>query len=373
MERSVTRHLVVSAVNFSEGGPLTILRECLQAARASLPVEWEITAIVHDRRLIDIQGVRLLEFPDSKRSWLRRLYYEFWHFERLSKQLRPDVWFSLHDISPRVVAGRRVVYCHNASPFSRMPLRNLPLDPTQFLFTLFYGYLYRINIHKNDLIIVQQDWMRQAFRRLYGVKNVAVAYPICAALPVQEASTDSRCDVFLYPSLPRVSKNFEVLCEAAELLRQKVGASFEVRLTVAGQENPYAARLYRRYGASLVVKFIGRQSPAEMAAQYRQAGTVVFPSLLESWGLPISEGKMWRKTLLLADLPYAHEALGSYDCAAFFDPYDPAALAHLMAEVLDGKPRVQPHSIPPVAGPFAADWESLLRLVIGESFQTVQP
>lgn len=363
----MTKRLIVSAVNFSEGGPLTVLRECLRAARASLPAEWEIIALVHDRRLIDTPGIRLLEFPDSKRSWLRRLQHEFWHFERLSRQLKPDVWFSLHDISPRVVAGRRVVYCHNASPFGRMRLRDIPLDPTQFLFTLLYGHLYRINIHKNDLIIVQQDWMRQAFRRIYGVKSVAVAYPVGAAQPMQETSTDSRHDVFLYPSLPRVFKNFEVLCQAAELLRQRIGARFEVRLTVSGQENRYARRLQRLYGGSPVVKFIGRQSPAEMAAQYRQAGTIVFPSLLESWGLPISEGKMWRKTLLLADLPYAHEALGSYDRAAFFDPHAPAALAQLMEDILEGRFRAQPHSAPPVAAPFAADWESLLRLIVAQS------
>jgi glycosyltransferase involved in cell wall biosynthesis len=360
----MTRRLVISAVNFSEGGPLTVLRECIQAARAELSSEWEIIALVHDRNLIETAGVRLLEFPDSKRSWLRRLYHEFVLFARLSRELRPDVWFSLHDITPRVIARRRVVYCHNASPFYRMPLSYVRLDPTQFLFSNFYGHLYRINIRQNDLIVVQQDWMRQEFRRLYGVENIAVAHPVVAKSLLQAGDVEARREVFLYPALPRVFKNVEVLGTAAEILLERIGPLFEVRLTMSGDENPYARYLYRKFGASPVVKFIGRQNAAQMAAQYKQAGAIVMASLLESWGLPISEGKMWLKPLLLADLPYAHEALGEYEFAAFFSPQDPSELAELMYQHLQGTLRFHPHSTQTPDAPFAPDWPSLIKMVV---------
>jgi hypothetical protein len=54
----MTRRLVVSAVNFTEGGPLTALRQCLASAARTLVPGWEIVALVHDRKLFATEGVR---------------------------------------------------------------------------------------------------------------------------------------------------------------------------------------------------------------------------------------------------------------------------------------------------------------------------
>lgn len=368
----MTKRLVVSAVNFSEGGPLTALRDCLAAAAHSLASEWEIIALVHDRTLFDTGRVQYIEFPDAKRSWLRRIHLEYWRFSTLSRQLKPDVWFSLHDMTPRVNVPRQVVYCHNPSPFYRPRLREALWEPKFFLFTLFYRFLYRINIHANDLVVVQQDWIRDAFRRRYGVRHVVVAHPVTQQTPSHEKMAfPERPGAFLYPAIPRVFKNFEVLCEAAQILRQRLGDGFEVRLTLSGEESRYAAYLTRRYADSPVIRFIGRQSKEQMMQQYQEATAVVFPSRLETWGLPISEAKRWGKPLLVADLPYAHETVGRYDGASFFDPLAPDQLADLMEAHLRGVLHPCPHEQAPIAQPFAANWEDLLRLVVGETEDSV--
>lgn len=363
----MTKRLVVSAVNFTEGGPLTALRDCLAAATRTLAPEWEIIALVHDRKLFATDGVRYIEFPDAKRSWLRRMHHEFWKFDALSRQLKPDVWLSLHDISPRVEAPRQVVYCHNPSPFYRPRLREATWEPDFFLFTLFYRYLYRINIHANDLVVVQQDWIRKAFQRMYGVGHVVVAHPVNTEQSIQPRELASvRAGVFLYPALPRVFKNFELLCEAAQILERRVGNTFEVRLTVSGEESRYAAYLKRRFVGSSVIRFIGLQSTEEMTQQYRDASAIVFPSRLETWGLPISEAKCWGKPVLVADLPYAHETVGAYERASFFDPSAPSQLADLMEAHLRGVLQPRPHEQFPPAPPFAENWEDLLRMVVGD-------
>lgn len=364
----MTKRLVVSAVNLSEGGPLTALRECLEAAASALAPEWEVIALVHDRGLFSTRGIHYIEFPDAKGSWLRRLWYEFGRFNGLCRQLQPNVWLSLHDISPRIDVPRQVVYCHNPSPFYRPSLREGVWDPRFFLFTLFYRYLYRINIHANDLVVVQQDWIRKAFRRLYGVSRVAVAHPVGfgAGRASQPPSPPSVPGVFLYPALPRVFKNFELLCEAAQILEQRVGNVFEVRLTIKGDESKYASYLKRRFSGLSVIRFIGRQSTDEMNRQYHDASAVVFPSRLETWGLPISEAKFWGKPLLVADLPYAHETVGDYDRVSFFDPTDAGELADLMEAHIRGVLRPRPHAQPAPAEPFARSWEDLLRMVVGD-------
>jgi len=366
MAEGIVRRLVVSAVNFTEGGPLSAFRDCLSVAASSLSDEWEIIALVHDRSLFDIPRVTFIEFSRSKRSWLCRLYHEFWTFDALSRKLNPDVWFSLHDISPRVHARKRVVYCHNPSPFYHPHIRESVWDPKFFLFTLLYRYLYRINIHSNDFVIVQQDWIRKAFQRMYGISDVVVAHPVMTELPRDAQIIKSVGNVFFYPALPRVFKNFEVICDAAEILCKRIGNIFEVRLTISGSESRYTAYLKRRYAEVPVIRFIGLQSKEEMKTQYQEASVLVFPSKLETWGLPISEAIGWRKPLLVADLPYAHETVGAYAHVNYFDPQNPVQLAELMDAHLKGTLCPQAKGYVSIAEPFAANWEELIRLVVAE-------
>jgi glycosyltransferase involved in cell wall biosynthesis len=357
--------VVVSAVNFSEGGPLTVLIDCLESAAQALRPEWEIVALVHDCKLIQNQHVRCLEFPESKRSWLVRLLLEWFRFKALSRELKPDLWFSLHDITPRVDVRRQVVYCHNPSPFYRLSLREASLEPKLLLFNWFYAYLYRVNIGRNHAVVVQQEWLRAEFQRRYAHPNVVVAHPAIHALGhhQQVQSVPSGKTVLLYPALPRVFKNFEVLCEAAARLPEIVQSQIEIRLTLDGTENRYARSVVRRYGNQPVLRFIGRQSRAEMARHYAECAAVLFPSRLETWGLPITEAKALGKSLLVADLPYAHETVGSYDRVVFLPAADSDAWAKAIGVVASGNSLLAGAVQADPARPFAKDWPQLWRLL----------
>jgi glycosyltransferase involved in cell wall biosynthesis len=361
---AIKKRLVVSAVNFTEGGPFTVLRDCLTTASDCLSNEWEIIALVHDRRLFDLPRVQFIEFPQAKRSWLKRLYLEFWQFNTLSRQIKPDVWLSLHDISPLINVPRQIVYCHNPSPFYQPRLIDIWWEPSFVLMTLFYKYLYRLNIHANDLIVVQQDWIRRTFQTLYHVNNVVVAQPVVIDLDQNIKNIQGKAGVFVYPALPRVFKNFEVLCEAAKLLYQQVGNTFEVRLTLSGSESRYAGYLKAHYGEIPVIRFIGRQTTEQMAINYQEAMALVFPSRVETWGLPISEAKSYGKPIIIADLPYAHESVGNYDKAVFFDPLDSKQLAETMWNVMQGTHEYAIHTQAKIPKPFASNWEILMRMVV---------
>ncbi|MGZ5029197.1 MAG: glycosyltransferase [Methylobacter sp.] len=356
--------IVVSAVNFTEGGPLTVLRECLASAAAVLPVEWELVALVHCADLIHEPRVRLISIPSSKKSWLHRLYWEWFGFRRISRELKPTLWLSLHDITPRVSVMRQAVYCHNPSPFYRISLREALLDLKFLMFNQLYSLLYCVFINRNYCVIVQQEWLRAEFRRRMVQLPVVVAYPSLRADEHPCAPTLGSTFVFLYPALPRVFKNIETLCKAAQLLVSRGVSGFEVRLTLDGSENRYAHWLLRKFGATTQVRFIGRQTKDEMAMQYREASAVVFPSKLETWGLPITEAKAQRRPLLVADLPYARETVGTYDFVSFFPALSAEALADLMQSMIEQtwQPTGNHHSDP--EAPFAPDWASLWKILI---------
>lgn len=351
--------IVVSAVNFTEGGPLTVLRECLASAVAVLPADFEIVALVNRADLINEPRVRLISIPSSKKSWFHRLYWEWFGFMRISRELKPALWLSLHDITPRVSAARQAVYCHNPSPFYRIGLREALMEPTFLMFNRFYALLYRVFIRRNYCVIVQQNWLRDEFIKRMGQLPIVVAHP---SMPtIEKASTRATGSkfVFIYPALPRVFKNIETLCEAAQILASRGINGFEVRLTLDGAENRYARWLRNRFGDTAQVRFIGRQTKDQMTAHYGDASAVVFPSKLETWGLPITEAKAQRRPLLVADLPYARETVGNYDLVSFFPADSPEALADLMQSMVakTWQPAGNHHADP--VSPFAPDWASL--------------
>ncbi len=360
MELKISKlRIVISAVNLIEGGTLTVLRECLASAVAVLPAECEIVVLVNRADLISEPRIRLISIPSAKKSWFRRLYWEWFGFMRISRELKPALWLSLHDITPRVSATRQAVYCHNPSPFYRIGLREALQEPKFLMFNQLYALLYRVFIRRNYCIIVQQDWLRAEFRRRMGQIPVVVAYPSLQAVEGPVAPTTGTEFVFIYPALPRVFKNIETLCEAAKILDSRGVSGFEVRLTLDGSENRYARWLRRKFGETAQVRFIGRQTKDEMAMQYREASAVVFPSKLETWGLPITEGKAHGLPLLVADLPYARVTVGTYDRVSFFPAESSDALADLMQSMIEQtwNPTGNHHSYPDA--PFAPDWASL--------------
>lgn len=165
--------------------------------------------------------------------------------------------------------------------------------------------------------------------------------------------------VFIYPALPRVFKNIETLCQAAQTLVSRGISGFEVRLTLDGSENRYARWLQNRFGATAQIRFIGRQTKDEMSTHYCEASAVIFPSKLETWGLPITEAKAQRLPLLVADLPYARETVGTYDLVSFFPVESTDALADLMQSMIEQTWQPTGNYCSNPEAPFASDWASM--------------
>jgi glycosyltransferase involved in cell wall biosynthesis len=373
MEKDInTFRIVVSAVNFTEGGPLTVLRDCLATAAAHLPENYELIALVHRSELINEPRVRLIPIPSAKKSWFHRLYWEWFGFSRISRKLKPSLWLALHDITPIVSAARQVVYCHNPSPFYRISLREALMEPKFLIFNQLYAILYRVFIRRNYCIVVQQEWLRAEFRKRMGHwLPVVVAHPSLRS-PERHRTGSAFPSVFtiIYPALPRPFKNIEILGKAAQILATRGVEHFEVRLTLDGTENRYARWLLRQFGQTAQVRFIGRQTKDEMAAQYQEVSAMVFPSKLETWGLPISEAKALRLPLLVADLPYARETVGSYDRVSFFPHESADALADLIQSMIEETWHPTGNNSSRVNDPFAPNWESLWD-ILTDGLQTV--
>lgn len=333
--------IIVSAVNLVEGGPLTILQSCLETlSEYAYKNPLKIYALVHNKDLCPYPNINYIEIPWAKQNWLKRVYCEYFYFKKLSNHLQPDMWLSLHDITPSVNAKIRAVYCHNSTPFYNSGLSLIKYNYKEFLFSLLYRYLYQINIKKNAYVIVQQNWLRDEFCSMFNLD----AKRVIVALPNHQNELETHINhrehdvcTFFYPAFPRTFKNFEVICKACSILEQEGVDKFRVVLTLQGDENKYAQDIFNRYSNLKRIEFCGLLSRERVLNFYEETDCLLFPSKLETWGLPISEFMSYEKPMLISDLPYAHETAAGAKYVNFFNPTSPDELAQKMKDVINNE------------------------------------
>ncbi|UZJ65711.1 glycosyltransferase [Sphingobacterium sp. KU25419] len=223
--------------------------------------------------------------------------------------------------------------------------------------------------------MVQQDWFRKAMRDMFNIpaSRIIVAPPAKNGIEVLRTAKPNERYSFLFAGSPNSHKNFEIICQAVEqLITKEAIDQFDVYITVKGDENKYAKWLYERWGTRFKnIHFIGFITKQELLGYYARCQCLIFPSKVETWGLPISEFAAYNKPMLLADLPYTKETAGGSQQVAFFDPNDASTLALHMTSLIQGDlTRLSPVAPTTITSPVAYDWSSLFQILLASNTTT---
>jgi alpha-1,3-rhamnosyl/mannosyltransferase len=141
------------------------------------------------------------------------------------------------------------------------------------------------------------------------------AIPIAVEAPFTPEGPSAEGDYVLSVGTLEPRKNLARVVEAA----QRAGAE----LRVVGAEG---------WGGVKVDGWIGRVSDEELAALYRGARCVVYPSLYEGFGLPVLEAMACGTPVVTSRGGATEEVAG--DAAVLVDPLDTAAIAAGIQEAL---------------------------------------
>ena len=120
---------------------------------------------------------------------------------------------------------------------------------------------------------------------------------------------------FIFISLVRPFKNFEVICEAVRILNKKHPDGFEVVLTLNGTENRYAKWLYNKYKDTKNIRFTGLIPHEKIDEYYQISDCMIFPSKLRPGGCQFPNTPL-TTAHIAADLPYAYETAAGHDLTA---------------------------------------------------------
>jgi glycosyltransferase involved in cell wall biosynthesis len=325
------KKIIFSAINVTSGGPLTILHRFIEFAAIHLATEYEVWFLIKDRSCLnrDYAGIHVMEFRNSQRTFLHKLYYEYIYFKKLSRSKKPYLWFSLNDCSPNVEAEVRSVYIHNATPLYQFSLLDFRFPSRVLIQKYYYSFFLRTNLRKNAFVVVQQQFMKDFVLRKLRFpeeKRVLVNRPVfsiddTSVMPVGSEETRGSSAFLIYPTKPEVYKNVHRLTDAViRLIEQESFFDFTLWLTLTGHENRYSRFIAKSCEQFPQIVFKGALSFPVLMGHVQASDVMVFPSKLETWGLPLSEAAYFGKWIVASDLPYARETLKHYSKVFYFDP-----------------------------------------------------
>ncbi len=273
-----------------------------------------------------------------------------WLYRELPRRLRAagaDVLFSVANIAAPGGGVPNVVYLHQALAFPDPGAPRGPLGRRIRLLTL--RYLILLGARKSESIVVQtEDMKRRLGNYDAGLPGRTRVIPGCVSASEgdEEIRESKRAEIdesgwpcLLYVAAATIQKNHAALLRAMPAIAARFP---EVRLLLTLDEGSdpggreYVTNL-RQLTAELGIRrhvvWMGGLRRPEVRYALAKASLAVFPSLEESFGIPLAEAIVAGCPLAASDLAYAHEVAGS--AAVYFDPTDPNSIASVAIATLE--------------------------------------
>ncbi len=295
----------------------------------------------------DVTGAR---FPESLPG---KLIHPLWRSKLVTSQLRRDGIQVYHGLSHELPSGlsragiRSVVSMHDLI-FMRYPELYPVLD------RFFYQKKYRRAVQEADLAVAISEQTRRDLIDYFEVPawKIRVVGQSCdpafgeyslsaipgansVPLPADIRVPESGFVIAAGSLTPR--KNWDGLVRALSVTRER---GYDIPLVAVGTGNSKYARSLPALAASLGVSvvWINRHIPSrELAALYRRASALVYPSLFEGFGIPILEALTTGIPVVTSTGSCFGEAGGA--AALYADPRSAEDLADKIIQVLDTRTR----------------------------------
>lgn len=325
--------ILVYDVAADSGGAATVLRSFYEEFRQDTENEYLFVLSVYE--LPETEHIRVLNFPWVKKSPLHRLYFDHFAAHKLVKQYRIDKVLSLQNIELPHAGVPQTVYEHNALPFAEYKFKPWeafrPWYSQQLL-----GRMMKKSIRRAEKVMVQTNWMKEAIVRQCRIpaSKVEIKFPPVEMLDTMPYHLDKDRPVFFYPANASAYKNHGTFLKACVRLKEKGYESYEVIWTVTGEENE-GIRGIRKEAEErkLPIQFRGPMTRRALFDLYASS-VLVFPSYIETIGLPLMEARSAGAWILAADCLYARDLVGDYERAAFFGMFDSEKLSRMMEKWL---------------------------------------
>lgn len=321
--------VVVNATALDASGALSILRQFV----ANIPddgTKWTVFISPVVDIPCDNTNIRI-EKIEGVKGLARRFFWDTFGLKKWLKahNITPSACISLQNTGFRAgnKSTKHFIYFHNSLPFSKQCWNPFKKQERPLWF---YKHIYpcfvKLYLRKRTRVYVQLDYIKQGFinRFHHSSDEIKVFTPdvtLKTSLRPNITLEHDSINLF-YPATPLFYKNHRVVAEAVNQSPAKIKF-----YTTTSEQN---------LGSDSAVQ-LGLLQASEVQWMYRHCDALVFPSYIETFGLPLIEAALTGMPVLAADLPYAREVLAGYEGARFIPHDKPEAWKDAILSLEKGK------------------------------------
>lgn len=205
----------------------------------------------------------------------------------------------------------------------------------QLKYYLKYLYIKKKN-YKSYIWIVQTSFMKDLLVKDMTNKNQKVLILPFFSLDkflIHERSPNNVVK-YLYVADGQVQKNHDYLFKVWEALLQEYNIKPKLFLTIANSVEQVSQALNNALEKGLNIENLGYCDYKKLKAVYAESDYLLYPSLIESFGLPLLEGASAGCRVIGVDKPYIHEVIQP---SAVFNDCDINSLKAIILKINAGQ------------------------------------
>lgn len=227
----------------------------------------------------------------------------------------------------------QIVYIHNLYIF-----KNTSLKFTLLRFLIRLSYF----LNKKITFYVQTQTVKDNFLDTFNFTNVELMpfYDNEKLNKYQKIhSLGTPIYDFIYLGLPSGHKNHELLLDALEIIPKNI--VFNIAMTIPNHEDKLLDKI-KKHNLTSHIKIInlGLLSYNEAMEALAKSKCLVFPSLLETYGLPLIEAQIVGLDILASKLSYVDDVIEPTDS---FNPLDKKDIKDCIVRYILNKNNKKPH------------------------------
>ncbi|WP_288612811.1 glycosyltransferase [uncultured Bacteroides sp.] len=262
-------------------------------------------------------------------SWVKRIIWDSFGLRSwINKQnIDVDLIVSFQNTGVRYNKDiPQLIYYHQLLPLIDYKWNIFKANErTFFLYKNFYSFFVSCFLNNQTHVVVQTPCIANAFQKKFAIDSsrIHVIFPgvnIIATDKIKCIEWNDDCFHFLYPATPLIYKNHEVLLKAlARILDNSIELGNKIRYHFTFDKGDYEQidRFVNKHGFQDNIVYEGVLSYEQLLSLYKSAHALLFPSYIESLGLPLIEAASFGIPIITSDLPFAHDVVGSYEGARF--------------------------------------------------------
>lgn len=268
-----------------------------------------------------------------------------WNFSGMKKWLdshgiTPDAVISMANVNSLIQPGiPNFLYFHQAIPL--YPYRWNPFLSNQrvlWMYKTVFRFFVKRSLKPDTEVFVQLECIKNRFSNTFKTdkSRIHVITPegmseACPSTPSPMKVDPEYCNL-IYPATPFLHKNHKVLIKALQILEKYKKFKINLYLTCTKVQVKDLCDLpLGDHG--IRVTYLGYIHQEELKSLYRQVDALLFPSKIESFGLPLIEAASYGLPIAAADTDFAREVLCHYPGARFVPEDDPGLWAEQIAQL----------------------------------------